>query len=327
MTGKERERHILTAVYSNQHYAEITETERPDFALQPRHMGLPAVGVEVTEVYQSESHARLSRIPNYLTAITEEGRFRHKRDKTELAPGSFDIIAPDGTKKGTARGIITPVPTTSELLGLLISAIVTKDRRIEQYADQTATIELVVMEHLHLLSRTELDDAYATLFIPPMRQVLFQTGFVEVRLVTRIKDLGWVALPLRMLLLLGSLYLFNGLVQTRFSAEAPTSGPMAAYCEYLRSKGASAYPAVEDGLETVVLGCAGITVRNGSPAVFDYSLGPAPAQVDLQPDEDAAEFVASERFRQADQEYLERMAFSTALYNPLTHDIDFRRDS
>ena len=65
MDKKDREKSILKMVYNNDRIDEIIDCENPDFKVRNNHQQA-FFGVEVTELYYSESNARLRNIPNYL---------------------------------------------------------------------------------------------------------------------------------------------------------------------------------------------------------------------------------------------------------------------
>jgi hypothetical protein len=62
------ERIILEMVYDPKDFAEIVEGERPDFTLKRQDSG-PVFGVEVTQLFEDESMARLNLLDGYMYYI------------------------------------------------------------------------------------------------------------------------------------------------------------------------------------------------------------------------------------------------------------------
>ena len=71
-------------VYTKDRIDEIIDGENPDFKIRNKHQQ-NFFGVEITELYYSESNARLDNIQVYLGEILDGKRFRHRKDTKNLA--------------------------------------------------------------------------------------------------------------------------------------------------------------------------------------------------------------------------------------------------
>ena len=94
MPDKKRERKILRRVFDESGFAIVDEDESPDFVLATR-FGI-RVGVEVTELYRSQSDARVTRIPGYFDELISGPRFRHRDDVETIRVVDIEIQSPAG---------------------------------------------------------------------------------------------------------------------------------------------------------------------------------------------------------------------------------------
>jgi hypothetical protein len=70
-------------IYGGTALAEVIDSERPDFLV--RYSADSRIfGVEVTEFYQSDTNARLNRIPGYVSELLDGRDFRRKYDRKVL---------------------------------------------------------------------------------------------------------------------------------------------------------------------------------------------------------------------------------------------------
>jgi hypothetical protein len=61
MNRKQREKATLNMIYTQDQIDEIIDCEKPDFKIRNKHQR-SFFGVEITELYYSESNARLDNI-------------------------------------------------------------------------------------------------------------------------------------------------------------------------------------------------------------------------------------------------------------------------
>ena len=129
MTPEEKKRdefRLLRCVYDVDGFESVTPSERPDFIIRPGGTrGL--FGVEVTEIFQSESDARLDRLPGYAAQLFAGGEPRHKDDYAALSLDTVSILEPDGTvKEADIPAIVRDMPTVDEYRSRIIAAIEVK---------------------------------------------------------------------------------------------------------------------------------------------------------------------------------------------------------
>src|ERR1039457_515493 len=91
---KLNERKIFEMVYGEREFAEVVASERPDFLVR-RCPGEPCFGVEIVELYTSESSARLKNIEPYTGELLDHRKFRHKDDKRCIDVAKIDLLSRD----------------------------------------------------------------------------------------------------------------------------------------------------------------------------------------------------------------------------------------
>jgi hypothetical protein len=106
---KLNERRLFDLVYGDRRLIEVRECENPDF-LARHGCALPWFGVEVTEYFQSETDARIDRIPGYIASRLTGGNVRHKQDVGPLEVKKADIV-----RKG--RPHLAGIPVTEVIFG------------------------------------------------------------------------------------------------------------------------------------------------------------------------------------------------------------------
>lgn len=153
MTPVERkraqERIILEMVYDPTEFAEITERERPDFSLRRLTTDDP-FGVEVTQVFENESIARLNLLDGYMAQLFEGGRHRHKDDVKRLDVVEFTISDKDGVvKQDNVRGVIAKRPTREDFRKQLAQMIRGKSARGYD-ASYFSHLNLIILDWFHL---------------------------------------------------------------------------------------------------------------------------------------------------------------------------------
>ena len=114
MEKKKREREILGLIYADRQVEDATPSEAPDFLV--RITGdREQFGVEIAEFYDSQTNARLDRVPDYVHGLLAGGDCRHKDDREALTFDSIDILRGDEVFEKGVRAIIQEVPHPSAL--------------------------------------------------------------------------------------------------------------------------------------------------------------------------------------------------------------------
>lgn len=272
MSQKERERAILDMVYGDGEFEEIIDSEGPDFCIRKRGQAL-TFGVEVTEFYCSESNARVRNIPEYVTQILIEGRYRHKDDKTAL-PICVATLVRDGEPDREIQGIFQSVPEISEYARMVAEAIRGKDEKLKEYAANLTHVNLIVFDTESLLFRIAAKDFYRYFFTPDIIAALRQSGYREVYLVTRLETERWVYIPMKLVLFLSELHVFDYILVTYYpNLCTGTAEELRLFAQYLRRNGMDEVyiRGTESEYEVVWSGYGVIIAADKRPTIHDYA--------------------------------------------------------
>lgn len=184
MDKDERERRALLTVYSAPQLELFTHQDRPDFRLARR--GGPQFGVEVTDIYPSDTHARVTNRPDYMPRLFGGGRHMAKEDYDILKVVRVQVADPDGTVVASdLPAIISEVPSESARLAKLASAIRTKSAKFSDYDGDLSHVNLIVVDHY-----SPIEDGFAPYSVSDtlgggVREALLGSPFREVFVVGR----------------------------------------------------------------------------------------------------------------------------------------------
>ncbi len=168
-------------------------------------------GVEVTELYQTESDARITHHPRYVSELLPRGTHMHKDDVAILDVASVSIRDKDGLLKQTdVPAIVRQLPSHLEHADALAATIRRKSLRIGDYESGLSHVNLIVLDRFDVPFGPHPEFAVNEVVTPQLRSALVETQFREVFLVSSTRDYQRIYRPLRMLLLLESFYLFLG---------------------------------------------------------------------------------------------------------------------
>jgi hypothetical protein len=182
MTSAERrhaqERATLEMAYDLDRFFEVVPRERPDFALRSAAADAP-FGVEVTQLFPTESDARLNLVHGYAHHLWSGGEHMHKDDVRELQSVKVTITSEDGTVRKGVPAIIGPSPTLATFRSALARAIDEKSRASYDLAD-FSHCNLVILDWFSLsfdprqytTDRFFDEDVRAALEEAPFREVL-----------------------------------------------------------------------------------------------------------------------------------------------------------
>lgn len=213
---KTRERQIFDMVYGGQSFESIVDSECPDFLVRHSHENT-CFGVEVTELYQSETNARLKHIDGYVGDLLNGNNVRHKDDQENLNVVTVDIVTRDNeVKYKNVPAIIQQNPNLAECSRMIANIITEKERRIESQVSCSLHVNLIIYDATSLLHHIKKQDFYATYFLPELRDSLSKSSFREIFFLTTLdKKSGFI--PLKMLQILSEIYLFNGIIHERYA--------------------------------------------------------------------------------------------------------------
>jgi len=204
-TAKERERTILGVVYTPDEVARFSDDERPDFTAPVQDEETKRFGVEVTEFYLSDSHARLRRIRGYVADVFG-GRYRHARDRHELPIETVTITPHAGGDDRHVAALIQRFPETGEHLRLLAEAIRDKGLKAKKYAT-LQHLNLILVDRLQRWGKLTSESLCKLLTSEQVPAAVWRSPFREVFYVTALGD-KWVYVPVVMHTMMAELFGF-----------------------------------------------------------------------------------------------------------------------
>jgi len=251
---KEAERKILNLVYGSRPVFEIENSEQPDFLGKLAPNDRP-FGIEVTEFFQSESRARLDRIPGYVGELLDGENFRHRIDREQLTVGKGQILSEQKeVVVSELPMIIQRVPPLPECASMVAEVIRSKGKKLAPAFDQLRHVNLIICDRTNLLCNRQPSDFYSIYCTELLRDTLFRSRFREVYFVTRFSR-DTVFIPLKMVVTLAYLYFFNAVAR---SADFPinigsVSDFMQCFASYLSSIAVGEVQIRRDGDEIEVI--------------------------------------------------------------------------
>ena len=180
---RERELQALKCVYQLDEFT-VAESERPDFKLS--RPGGAEFGVEITEIYHSESDARLKRIDSYFSELMDGGRHRHKDDLQALEVKTVQLQPADGSSTRNIQAIMVEMPSLDAYRDILAGAIASKGEKLVDYDAAVSHANLIVVDQIAPLVSGEAEDFSGMVLGPSLRDIVLRSGFSEVFVVTAI---------------------------------------------------------------------------------------------------------------------------------------------
>ncbi len=174
----EFERHILERIYDPSQF-EIVHTDSPDFLLARK--GNRPFGVEVTELFPTESHARMLHVPDYMRSLWEGGEYVHKDDKAILNVVRVEVSDQDGNVKAADMpGIITDVPGVASHYDRLAEVVERKNAAFAHYETNLDHVNLLIADHFDAQSSIQTEFSNQDILPPRMRTALLASPFRSV---------------------------------------------------------------------------------------------------------------------------------------------------
>lgn len=217
-TKKARERAVFDAVYHGRMPADITPGERPDFTARVSDQATP-FGVEIVDFFDSESEARLQRVPRYLDELLDHGRFRHKVDRCELVVDKVSVIDANGTTKyADIPAVIREVPSLGECSRKLAKLIAEKNAKLRSWPVRLAHVNLVIADRTGLLRHLGAASFYGVYYAAALREAARRSEFREIYFLTTFKS-GEAFVPLKLMATLASLFMFHSVMVRDHASE------------------------------------------------------------------------------------------------------------
>lgn len=276
---KERERRILRCVYNEGQFDSVVPHECPDFVIH-RHLGQGCFGVEITELYASHPEARLERVPGYFGELMDGKMPRHKDDIIALEVKNLQLIGPDGSVKADkVPGIMLGLPSVTEYRKLLAGAITMKGAKRAAYDNSLDYVNLIVRDHIGLLTGNKREDFSALVFDESMKRMVASSGFQEIFVVTRI-DGNDLYIPLVSLTLVSELYAFDEALKKSCTYDdiEDWNEFQELFAQFLSIRGFAAHISRRDDGVEVILGVTGVMLDDEKGTVLrNHSDFPLPA--------------------------------------------------
>lgn len=270
MLKKEKEKSILEMVYDLDDFHQVVESEKPDFILQ-HHINSRLFGVEITEFYMSESDARLKNIPNYVSELLDEEKYRHKDDKKSLMVDEIKLINEKENKTITTNAIIRETPDIKSIFDNFDEVLDKKLTKVENYNSDLNHINLIVLDKLNVFTTEKPSDLIKYLIHNIESKKLYSSDFREIFFITRIKNNRRIFFQLKLLQFFSDFMLLARYVQETNVENTSYDDFLKCFASLVEHQGAS--PILkkgEDGLE-VIDGNYGILIINDQTVIRDYS--------------------------------------------------------
>jgi len=205
--NKQQEWHILKQTMPSTLTANCIEHEAPDFlAIQN---GKTTLGIEITELFGSESDARLKKLPQYAENLISGKKHIHKDDIKHLKVEEVTITPNDGTPSRTVKGIFLEGWKTKRSFELLNETISEKAKKLQKYLTKAPMIDLIIVDRSNLFVPEKVDYASKILGNLETRMQIIKSGFREIHLVISLTDGKQISIPSKMNIFLEEVFCFE----------------------------------------------------------------------------------------------------------------------
>lgn len=221
MSSKQKtEKKIFEQVFNTNLFYNYEHKDKPDFWINTNLEY--SFGVEITELFENESLARLEKIDNYIGELLDNKKFRHKNDKEKIIIDSIEIINKEGNLVSKEKAIVKKVPKLNTFINYLINCISEKSEKSFNYNSNLNYYNLIINDCINSLSLINRNSLSEYLFTDEFKQSLFNCSFEEVFLITEIKN-EKIYFPLKRILFLYHIYLFQNIINRLHTPEEDLS--------------------------------------------------------------------------------------------------------
>lgn len=305
---KDGERRSFDEVYRSHDQWAITPSESPDFICL--RDGKSVLGVEVTELWQHETDARLSRISGYVGSLLDGGEVAHKDDREVVKVEKVQLLPKDRLEPvAEVPAIVRKHPSPTECAKLLDAVLAVKESRINCYLSRCPHVDLLVDDQSMLFWFGQFEQLIRPFSNDPVRERVTSSGFREIFLLTYAEEGKRACVPLKASLLMEDLIVLEGLLSEEASAlgeqlySASGSSSIAisvliAALSHLR--GVRPAACLEEGRLGVSIGCMTLHWTSEGKVLRDYRSMPeqmvcAPDRLALTSDADCLARAIAER--------------------------------
>lgn len=280
--NKDDERRVFDQAYRSHDQWTIAPGESPDFICF--RDGKPVLGVEVTELWQHETDARLSKISGYSGRLLDGGEVAHKDDRVVAKVETIQLLPKDSVEPiAEVPAIVRKHPSPAERAKLLAAALAVKERKISDYLGRCGQVDLLVDDRSMLFWFSDFEELIRPISSNPVRKHIIRTRFREIFLLTYSEEGLRVRVPLKASLLMEDLVALEQL----FSEEeaelsdqlysAPYSSPIAVsvlIAALAHIGGVLPVACVEEGRLGISIGCVTLHWTSQGKVIRDYTCMP-----------------------------------------------------
>jgi hypothetical protein len=324
---KLNERKIFEMVYGEREFAELVASERPDFLVR-RGPGEPCFGVEIVELYTSESSARLRNIKPYTAELLDHRKFRHKDDRKSLDVGKIDLLSrEDQVIASQVDAIVERSPSCAECAERLARIVRRKAEGLRSTPAPLSHTNLIVSDRTSVLSVMPLDDFHGAFMVDELQRAIASAPFREIFLVTKMEP-GRVVVRLKLLQIVADLHAFNAVYNSKRFSKLPKDAEFATFGAYFANAvGADVQMRMhQGGGHELLYGDYAIRLTSErAVCVHFYDDGPLPSDT-RELDREAVQKLSARLIGECGKRKA-RMRFTTGLFfrvgdsrNPIAHD-------
>lgn len=208
---KTQELELFKYIYGNHTEWDVINSESPDFQCA-RNENLE-LGAEITDLYSTESDARLKKINGYALHLLSGGEFLHRDDKKNIKVDRVKYL-----KRGKGPGreinaIMQEVPGVDGRVSLLMKAIELKVQKVDTYLKTCRQVDLIINDASSMFWFDKYEEFYFPFSRLVNRHLIIKSGFREIFLVTTTKEKSVVTIPLKLSLFAEDVNLFERLIK------------------------------------------------------------------------------------------------------------------
>ncbi|MFK3648018.1 hypothetical protein ACI2IY_06210 [Lysobacter enzymogenes] len=279
---KDDERQVFDQVYRPHDQWKVAPCEVPDFICLRDDK--PVLGVEVTELWQHETDARLSKVSGYFGSLLDGGEVIHKDDRVIAKVETIQIVPHDSLEPiAEVPAIMRKHPSPAERARLLGAVLEAKEKRSSDYLNRCDHVDLVIDDRSMLFLFSDFEQLIRPISGDSIRKRVTSSCFREIFLLTHPEKGGRVRVPLKASLLMEDLIVLEELL----SEEAPELSDQLYSTPFSNHiavsvlvtaleivNGTSPATCTEEGQPGISLGCVTLHWTNQGKVIRDYTCMP-----------------------------------------------------
>lgn len=202
------EKNLFDLTYPHFQMVVVTPSEAPDFLCYIDNDLI--LGVEITELFKNEGHARLKKIPEYGHQLLQSKKYKHRLDKKFINVTTAKIKNPDDNLEIEIPVIFEPGMSAKEIMVCLNSTIGKKCKKGKDYLRSAPEIDLIIHDASEIFSSVDRQAIFRTLSLHLDRSLL-PSPFREIFLVTKNSE-KVIKIPIKLAMFLEDAFIFEKLI-------------------------------------------------------------------------------------------------------------------